>query len=120
MGIRLSKEQVRKARVRFKLRRVSNGLPRLSVHRSGRHIYAQIIDDTKQVTLAASSSCSPDLRKSLKATATKEAATVVGKSVAQQALKAGLTSVVFDRGAYLYHGRIKALAEAAREAGLKF
>lgn len=120
MGMRISKDQVRKSRVRYKLRKVSNGLPRLSVHRSGKHIYAQVIDDAKQVTLAAFSTCNSVVRKELKATANRSAAATVGKNVATLALKAGVSSVVFDRGAYLYHGRIKALAEAAREAGLKF
>ncbi len=97
-----------------------NGRPRLSVHRSGQHIYAQIIDDTKGVTLAAASSVEADVKKGVKSTATKEAATAVGKLVAERAKKAGVEQVAFDRGSRAYHGRVKALADAAREAGLSF
>lgn len=110
----------RKVRTRYQIKRKAVGRPRLSVHRSGQHIYAQIIDDAKGTTLAAASSLEADLRKKLKTGADKNAATEVGKLVAERAKKAGLKEVVFDRGGYLYTGRVKALAEAAREAGLDF
>jgi large subunit ribosomal protein L18 len=110
----------RRSRVRKSIRAKSAGRPRLSVHRSSEHIYAQVIDDEKGVTLAAASTLEKDLRSSLKTGADKAAAAVVGKLVAERAIKAGVTAVVFDRGAYLYHGRIKALADAAREGGLDF
>jgi large subunit ribosomal protein L18 len=110
----------RRKRLRFQLRHKSGGRPRLSVFRSGKHIYAQVIDDAIGRTLAAASSLDKDLRASLRTGADKDAATAVGKLVAERALAAGVTNVVFDRGAYLYHGRVKALAEAAREGGLAF
>ena len=110
----------RKTRARFQLARKSHGRVRLSVFRSGQHIHAQVIDDSKGVTLAAASSLEADLRKDLKTGANKNAAAVVGKLVAERAQKAGVKQVVFDRGGYVYHGRVKALAEAAREAGLDF
>jgi large subunit ribosomal protein L18 len=110
----------RRVRLRFQLRRKSIGRPRLSVFRSGKHIYAQVIDDTAGRTVAAASSLDRDLRTQLKTGADKDAAAAVGKLVAERALAAGVTVVVFDRGAYLYHGRVKALAEAAREGGLAF
>lgn len=110
----------RRARLRYQLRRKANGRPRLSVFRSSEHIYAQIIDDAEGRTLAAASSIDKELREALSTGANKDAATAVGKLVAQRALAAGVTEVVFDRGAYLYHGRVKALAEAAREGGLAF
>jgi large subunit ribosomal protein L18 len=94
--------------------------PRLAVFRSHQHIYAQVIDDTKQHTLAAASTLDPDLKSQLKSGATSEAAIEVGKLVAQRAIEQGIGKVVFDRGGNLYHGRIKALADAAREAGLDF
>jgi len=90
------------------------------VFRSGKNIYAQVIDDAQGRTLAAASSLDKDLRTALKTGADKDAATAVGKLVAQRATAAGVTQVVFDRGAYMYHGRVKALAEAAREGGLSF
>ena len=93
---------------------------RLSVFRSSKHIYAQVIDDTAGVTLAAASSMDKALKGKLKNGATKDAAEQVGKLVAERAKQAGLEKVVFDRGAYMYHGRVKALAEAAREGGLSF
>jgi large subunit ribosomal protein L18 len=108
----------RRVRLRFQLRRKSIGRPRLSVFRSGKHIYAQVIDDTAGRTVAAASSLDRDLRTQLRTGADKDAAAAVGKLVAERALAAG--AVVFDRGAYLYHGRVKALAEAAREGGLAF
>ncbi len=110
----------RRARLRFSLRQKSNGRPRLSVFRSGKHIYAQVIDDLHGRTVAAASSLDKTLREGLRTGADKDAATAVGKLVAERALAAGVTQVVFDRGAYLYHGRVKALAEAAREGGLAF
>ncbi len=110
----------RRDRLRFQLRKKAYGRPRLSVFRSGQHIYAQVIDDSQGRTLATASSLDRDLRASLKTGADKDAATAVGKLVAERALAAGVTAVVFDRGMYLYHGRVKALAEAAREGGLAF
>ncbi|NIA72401.1 50S ribosomal protein L18 [Pelagibius litoralis] len=110
----------RKNRVRTQLRRKSIGRPRLSVFRSGKHIYAQVIDDTQGVTVAAASSIDGSLREKLKNGADKAAAAEVGKLVAERAVAAGIKEVVFDRGAYLFHGRVKALADAAREGGLTF
>jgi large subunit ribosomal protein L18 len=110
----------RKERLRFQLRKKAGGRPRLSVFRSGKHIYAQVIDDGAGRTLAAASSIEKALRGSLKTGADKDAASAVGKLVAERAVAAGVTEVVFDRGSYLYHGRVKALAEAAREGGLSF
>ncbi len=110
----------RRERVRRQVRKVANGRPRLSVHRSGRHIYAQIIDDLAGRTLAAASSLEKDMRSSLKTGADTNAAAEVGKLVASRAKEAGVENVIFDRGAYRYHGRVKALAEAAREGGLNF
>ena len=108
----------RERRVRIKLRRKAR--PRLSVFRSGRHIYAQIIDDAKGQTVAAASSLDKELRNRLKSGAGKEAAKEVGRLVAERAKAAGIEAVVFDRGGYLYHGRVKALADGARESGLLF
>ncbi|GAN60050.1 MULTISPECIES: 50S ribosomal protein L18 [Acetobacter] len=110
----------RRARLRFQLRRKAGGRPRLSVFRSGKNIYAQVIDDVQGRTLAAASSLDKELREALKTGATKDSANAVGKLVAQRAVAAGVSLVVFDRGEYLYHGRVKALAEAAREGGLSF
>jgi large subunit ribosomal protein L18 len=110
----------RQARLRFQLRQKSGGRVRLSVFRSSKHIYAQVIDDAAGRTVAAASSLDKSLRTDLKTGADKDAATAVGKLVAERALAAGVKEVVFDRGAYLYHGRVKALAEAAREGGLAF
>ena len=110
----------RKKRVRLALRRSANGRPRLSVFRSSKHIYAQVIDDAQGRTLAAASSLDRALREQLKTGADKDAASAVGKLVAERALAANVKEVVFDRGSYLYHGRVKALAEAAREGGLAF
>ena len=110
----------RRERLRFQLRHKSIGRPRLSVFRSGKHIYAQVIDDTAGRTLAAASSLEKTLREAMRTGADKAAATAVGKLVAERAVEKGVTAVVFDRGRYLYHGRVKALADAAREAGLKF
>jgi large subunit ribosomal protein L18 len=105
----------------YRLRRKLTGSserPRLAVHRSGKHIYAQIIDDSRSVTVAAASSVEKDLRS--QSGANVDAARKVGELVAKRAKDAGITTVVFDRGGFLYHGRIAALAEAAREAGLEF
>lgn len=110
----------RKMRTRKKLRRVNADRPRLSVYRSAKNIYAQVIDDVKGHTVAAASSIDPDLVKSVAKGGNVEAAQAVGKLIAERAKKAGVTEVLFDRGGYLYHGRVKALAEAAREGGLKF
>lgn len=110
----------RETRVRFRLKRQASGRPRLSVHRSGRHIYAQVIDDTKGITLAAASTLDKSLREALKTGANKDAAVKVGSLIAERAKAAGVSAVVFDRGGYKYHGRIKALADAAREGGLSF
>ena len=116
----LNKFDKRKARVRRTLKARSEGRPRLSVHRSSKHIYAQIIDDAAGTTLAAASTMEKDLRGSLKTGANKDAAAAIGKLVAERAVKAGVKEVVFDRGGYLFHGRVKALADAARESGLSF
>ena len=94
--------------------------PRLAVFRSNNHIYAQVIDDVAQHTLAAASTLDPDLRQQISAKATRDASSAVGKLVAQRSLEKGITKVVFDRGGNLYHGRIQSLADAAREAGLDF
>jgi large subunit ribosomal protein L18 len=110
----------RKATVRRAIKDAATGRARLSVFRSSKHIYAQVIDDAKGATVAAASSMEKDLRGSLKTGANIDAAKAVGKLVAERAKQNGVTSVVFDRGGYLYHGRIKALADAAREGGLKF
>lgn len=110
----------RKARVRRAIRAAANGRPRLSIFRSSKQIYAQIIDDAAGRTLAAASSLEKDLRSSLKTGADKDAAAQVGKLIAQRATEAGVTKVIFDRSGYIYHGRVKALADAAREGGLDF
>ncbi len=110
----------RRKRVRSHIRRRANGRPRLSVFRSNKHIYAQVIDDSRGVTLAAASSLDKDLRAQLKGGGDRAAAAAVGRLLAERAKAAGLSTVVFDRGGYLYHGRVQALAEAAREAGLAF
>jgi large subunit ribosomal protein L18 len=110
----------RQVRVRLSLKRTANGRPRLSVFRSSKHIYAQIIDDLKGETLAAASSMEKTLRDGGRTGADMAAAVAVGKLVAERALKGGVKEVVFDRGQYLYHGRVKALADAAREGGLSF
>ena len=110
----------RRRRVRIALKKRAGGRARLSVFRSGRHIYAQVIDDTAGRTVAAASTVEKDLREKLSTGANVEAAAEVGKAVAARALDAGVDTVVFDRGAYRYHGRVKALADAAREAGLSF
>jgi large subunit ribosomal protein L18 len=110
----------RKIRVRKTLANRLNGRPRLSVHRSSKNIYVQIIDDAKGVTIAAASTMDKDFRAAKKTGADKAAATAIGKAIAERAKKAGIKDVVFDRGSYMYHGRVKALADAAREGGLNF
>ena len=110
----------RKARVRRALRAAANGRPRLSVFRSSKQIYVQVIDDAAGKTLASASSVEKDLRSGLKTGADVAAAQAVGKLVAERAKAAGVTQVIFDRSGYLYHGRVKALADAAREGGLEF
>jgi large subunit ribosomal protein L18 len=110
----------RTAKVRRNIRRAASGRARLSIFRSSKHIYAQVIDDLKGETLAAASSLEKDMRGSLKTGANKDAAKAVGKLIAERAAAKGVKDVVFDRGGYLYPGRIKALADAAREGGLNF
>ncbi len=113
-------EDRRKARVRRAIRKAANGRPRLSVFRSSKQIYAQVIDDAEGHTLASASSLEKDLRGSMKTGADIAAAKEVGRLVAERASAAGVRAVVFDRSGYLYHGRVKALADAAREGGLEF
>ncbi|WP_293942955.1 50S ribosomal protein L18 [Sphingomonas sp.] len=108
----------RRRRVRSALKARASGKPRLSVHRSGRHIYAQVIDDAAGKTLASASSLDKDLRGTTGATT--DSAATVGKTLAERAKEAGVSRVVFDRGGFLFHGRVKALADAAREGGLEF
>ena len=118
MGKSLSLFDRRRRRVRTALRAKGGMRPRLSVHRSGRHIYAQVIDDEVGRTVASASTLDKDLKG--KTGATADAAATVGKVVAERAKAAGITKVVFDRGGFLFHGRVKALADAAREGGLEF
>ena len=108
----------RQRRTRYALRQAANGRPRLSVFRSGKHIYAQVIDDAEGRTIASASTLDKDLRSS--GGANKDAAASVGKTLAERAKAAGVDRVVFDRGGFLFHGRVKALADAAREGGLEF
>ena len=112
-------QQKRSARVRRQLRKVANGRPRLSVHRSNMHIYAQVIDDEAGRTLAAASTMEDGVVSDKKG-GNVDAAKAVGKLIAERATKAGVEKVVFDRGGFIYHGRVKALADAAREGGLSF
>jgi large subunit ribosomal protein L18 len=112
--------QRRQRRVRAQIRRKAIGRPRLTVFRSSKHIYAQVVDDNRGATVAAASSVDHDLKGKLKTGADKAAAVEVGKLIASRAIAAGIKEVVFDRGAYLFHGRVKALADAAREGGLQF
>jgi large subunit ribosomal protein L18 len=116
----LSTSERRAGRVRRAVKGAAGTRLRLSVFRSSKHIYAQVIDDVNGVTVAAASSIEKDLRGNLKTGADVGAAKTVGKLVAERCVQKGFTDVVFDRGPYLYHGRIKALADAAREGGLKF
>ena len=110
----------RRQRVRKVVRKASNGRPRLSVFRSSKQIYAQIIDDAQGVTLASASTIEQEIKSKLKTGADVAAASEIGKLIAARALAAGVDKVVFDRGGYMFHGRVKALADAAREAGLSF
>jgi large subunit ribosomal protein L18 len=110
----------RKGRIRGVIKAVAGGRARLSVFRSSKHIYAQVIDDRKGETLVSASSIEKDMRGGLKTGADIEAAKAVGKLLAERATSKGITTLVFDRGSYRYHGRVKALADAAREGGLKF
>ncbi|WP_303852566.1 50S ribosomal protein L18 [Bartonella apis] len=112
--------QRRAQRVRRQVKAVANGRMRLSVHRSNMNIYVQIIDDLRSRTVASASTLDKELRSSIKGGANVKAASAVGKLIAERAKAAGVKEVVFDRGAYIYHGRIKALADAAREGGLNF
>ncbi len=120
MGTKMNPQLRRKLRVRSAIRKKSAGRPRLSVFRSSRHIYAQVIDDVQGVTLASASSIDTELKGKVKTGADVSAAAEVGKLVAARAVKAGVKEVVLDRGGYMYHGRVKALADAAREGGLAF
>jgi large subunit ribosomal protein L18 len=115
---RLSLFDQRRRRVRTALRAKGGSRPRLSIHRSSQHIYAQVIDDARGVTLASASTLEKEVRDTTGAT--KMAATEVGKRLAERARAAGVTAVVFDRGGFLFHGRVKALADGAREGGLEF
>ncbi|MTI10652.1 MULTISPECIES: 50S ribosomal protein L18 [Curvivirga] len=110
----------RAQRTRFQLKKKAGGKVRLSVHRSANHVYAQLIDDKAGTTLAAASTLDKDVSGSVKATGNADAAAVVGKLIAERAKAAGVDTVVFDRGGFQYHGRVKALGDAAREAGLNF
>jgi large subunit ribosomal protein L18 len=110
----------RRRRVRTRLARTNKGRPRLSVFRSSKHIYAQIIDDVAGRTLAAASTLDAGVKKDAKSGADKAAAIAVGKLIAERAKEAGVAQVIFDRGGYIFHGRVKALADAAREGGLDF
>lgn len=112
--------QKRSQRIRRQIKKVAGDRPRLSVHRTSKHIYVQVIDDAKGHTLAAASTLEKDLKGSLKTGADVAAAAAIGKLIAERASAAGVKAVVFDRGPYIYHGRVKALAEAAREGGLEF
>ena len=110
----------RKLRNRLSIKKNIENKLRLSVFRSNKHIYCQIIDDIKQITLCSSSTLDPEIKKDLKGSSTIEAAEKVGKDIAAKAKKIGFEKVVFDRGGYLYHGRVRSLAEGARSSGLKF
>jgi large subunit ribosomal protein L18 len=118
MGKHSKAEGRRRARVRRAVKAHAYGKPRLSVHRSSKQIYCQIIDDAAGRTLASASSLEKANREGLKTGASVEAARLIGKQIAERAIEAGIKEVVFDRGGYMYHGRVKALAEGAREAGL--
>ena len=110
----------RKARLRYKLKQRRNQRPRLSVHRSNNHIYAQVIDDLRSITIASASTLDKDSRGDLTSSSNIAAAAAIGKLIAERALEAGIKEVAFDRSGFLYHGRVKALADAARENGLEF
>ncbi len=118
MGKNLSLFEQRRRRVRTSIRAKAGARPRLSIHRSSQHIYAQVIDDAQGVTLCAASTLDKDVRDTTGATCAS--ANSVGQRLAERAKAAGVTAVVFDRGGFLFHGRVKALAEGAREGGLEF
>ncbi len=120
MGMQRELQTRRRRRLRYQLRQKGNGRPRLSVFRSSKNIYAQVIDDMAGKTLVAASTLDAAAKEKIKTGADINAARIVGKLIAERAKKAGLGQVVFDRGSYIYHGRVKALAEAAREGGLSF
>jgi large subunit ribosomal protein L18 len=120
MPVTLKGADRRKARVRKALKARAYGRPRLSVHRSDKNIYAQIIDDVSGRTIAAASTLDKDIKAAVKNGATSEAAAAIGKLIAERGLAAKVSEVIFDRGSYLFHGRVKALADAAREGGLQF
>jgi|TARA_R110002124_G_scaffold287365_1_gene474307 large subunit ribosomal protein L18 len=121
MAIKETNQQRRARRIRHKIKKINRAdLPRLSVHRSGNHMYAQLIDDVQGTTLASASTLDTELRTSLKSTSNKTAAEAVGTLVAKRALAAGQKACVFDRSGFLFHGRIKALADAARAGGMEF
>lgn len=120
MSLLKNSHERRKRRIRAKLRHVNAGRLRLTVYRSNCHIYAQVIDDEKAKTIAAASTIDKDIKKSIKCGSNKDAAMAVGQLIAKRAVKAGIKDVYFDRSGYLYHGRVKALADAARENGLSF
>ena len=120
MAKSISSTERRKARIRRAIAKKAGDRPRLSVFRSSKQIYAQVIDDEKGRTVASASTLEKAMREELKTGATVEAAERIGKEIAERAKKAGVTKVVFDRGGYLYHGRVKALAEGARAGGLEF
>lgn len=117
---RKKKTAIRKNRVRHKIRQVRGERYRLSIHRTDRHTHAQVIDDTEGRTLVAASTQEKEVREQITNGGNKKAAAMIGKRIAEKALQADIRSVVFDRGGHIYHGRIKALAEAARESGLEF
>ena len=120
MSIKKSLFDKRKLRNRSSIKKNIGNKLRLSVFRSNKHIYCQIIDDVKQITLCSSSTLDPEVKKDLKSSGTIDAAEKVGKDIAAKAKKIGFEKVVFDRGGYLYHGRVRSLAEGARSSGLKF
>jgi len=120
MSRKLTSAERRRFKVRNKIRRTSRGKLRLSIFRSSKNIYAQVIDDVAGKTLAAASSLDPELKGKVKSGANKDAAEAVGKLIAERAASAGVKEVVFDRGGFIYHGRVQALADGAREGGLKF
>jgi large subunit ribosomal protein L18 len=120
MPISLKGSERRKARVRRAIKSRAYGRPRLSVFRSDKNIYAQIIDDTTGRTIAAASTLDKDVKSTVKSGSTAEAAAAIGKLIAERGKAANVSEVIFDRGSYLYHGRVKALADAAREGGLQF
>jgi large subunit ribosomal protein L18 len=120
MPISLKGAERRKARIRRAIKARAYGRPRLSVFRSDKNIYAQIIDDQSGRTIAAASTLDKDVKASVKSGATAEAAAAIGKLIAERGKAANVSEVIFDRGGYLFHGRVKALADAAREGGLQF